>query len=303
MNAACHTDMCSDTKKFYHFLLQQCEMLGVKIIVKSTAKAVTINDDSITAIQVQTPEYELSLACKNLVIAAGAWSQNVIEVLFPQASYQSITTAKRQYMGINISNFQPGSSSGSGSDVYMELSKDTCPPNKHSSTPAANLPCEAIVEDLNELATTIMNVTTEKDTHLLKAGMAYIYESSSRRPVISRIPLVQLTSGSGEGTIDDLEQHQFHAGDALEFRIKRAWRSWTSSWFCSKILSDEKRFSTPACRDVQASHGMQGGVYLNTGHGMRGISLSLASGKLMSEIINNAQTSIPASKLGYNPWP
>lgn len=48
--------------------------------------------------------------------------------------------------------------------------------------------------------------------------------------------------------------------------------------------------------------GKDGGVYVATGHGPWGISLSLGTGKVMAEMMQGRELSADISELGYNPY-
>jgi glycine/D-amino acid oxidase-like deaminating enzyme len=118
----------SDCPSFCQFLHDQCEMLGVTFLFKSKALLVQADESQtrLKYIKISTPNDSKpnELPCKNLVIAAGLWSDRVFAGLFPRAQCH-IPLLKRQpaqsWMRIRTPHWKPKDDESACDQVFLDL--------------------------------------------------------------------------------------------------------------------------------------------------------------------------------------
>ncbi len=209
--------------------------------------------------------HEIDIPCTHLIIAAGAWSPEVFETLFPDAKIKlpisslaghSLVvrsprwTSEHEKRGCHAvfttddSGYSPEIFSRMGGEIYIAgLNSSSIP-----------LPALATESEINDVAIKQLQTTSRRllglssseadDLELVRKGLCFRPVTNRGTPILGRIPDAVL--GRGMSTRGD--------GD--------------------------------------------GGVFLAAGHGPWGISMSLGTGKVMAEMVVGHETSADITGLG-----
>ncbi|KAK2783172.1 hypothetical protein FQN52_000386 [Onygenales sp. PD_12] len=273
-----------DPQRLCKFLLARCIENGVQIHSPSRTISLT-KDPSSNALKgvklqhLQT-NHESTIPCTNLIFAAGAWTPRAFAALFPKSTaHIPVTTLA----GYSLLLRSPRHSLAHEQEKYGGTAHAvfTTHPRSAGFAPesVSRQGGEIYVAGLNsftiplpELAADAHQIMERKEIDRLRKATVTLFGRLDANAV----------QGDAEGAanIDDLETVR----EALCFR------PWTESGrpivgrVGDHVLGDNIR---PV-----------GGVYMAAGHGPWGISLSLGTGKVMSELIAGRRTSADVSKLG-----
>ncbi|KIW66673.1 hypothetical protein PV04_05982 [Phialophora macrospora] len=259
------------------FLRQECEKRGVQIHLSTTATGVLTDDKgALKGLKLrsteagQPQEIEAELECKNVVISAGAWTPRVFSALFPQSKLRipieplaghSIVVKSPRYTTpyVDLSRRQ----TRADNDSWMCYAIYCAPGPRWSYAPEAfarlarNGETEVWVGGLNDNALPLPELSTDAKGMISPESIQDLRRTA-----------VQLTGrvSSEGGSQDDLET------------IREG--------LCFRPISQR---GTPLIgaldgKDVGLPAG-DSGVYIASGHGPWGISLSLGTGKVMSEML------------------
>ncbi|RAH78590.1 FAD dependent oxidoreductase superfamily [Aspergillus japonicus CBS 114.51] len=273
-----------DPLRLCKFLLRACVERGVK--VHNPAKAVSIlqgKDGSITAVKTVNLETkaESTIACSNLILCAGPWTQRVLQELFPASQ---VSLPIYPLAGYSLVLRSPRYTVEHEQTTYKGRSQalfTTYPPNCGFCPELfSRQGAEVYIAGLNtrdiplpERADDYPKSMEQKEMDRLKA--------------VSVRLLGKLAKGSSEATdeitnTDDLEVIR----EGLCFRPA----SERGTPFVGKINDSLLGKSIKTA----------GGVYVAAGHGPWGISLSLGTGKVIAEMVKGVKPSADVSGLGVN---
>ncbi|CAN9168150.1 unnamed protein product [Alternaria alternata] len=274
-----------DPARFCLFLFKECKRLGVEFVF--SAKAISIEaapgSKYFSSIQIEQKGLDpFNISCRSLVIAAGPWSPRVFSALFPKASLKlpmnSTASAGNHFRirtpGWKQEDDQKGSEQvffqndipgGQGLDITSFLGGDLYVGG-----------WGAIPEELPELAESIhaqpseikimvslakryLRISEEEELEIFAVGRCYRPLATFNHPIITKVDWDLL--GMEESSQQLPVSHK----------------------------------QTDDCQDRQCG---PGGLFLNTAHFSDGVTLSLGSGKIMSELLLGLPPSINISGLG-----
>ncbi|KAI1092930.1 FAD dependent oxidoreductase [Rostrohypoxylon terebratum] len=253
-----------DPLQLSQFLLQKCVDAGVRL--HHPAKAISIQTDvrnevSSVCIADTQSSSETDVPCTNVVIAAGAWSPQVFATLFP------------------TSEFKLPISSLAGHSIVVRSPKWT---KEHEDQG-----CHAVF--LESQPGYSPEVFSRIGGHIYVAGLNSTTEplpalATDSKNNISRDAIEKLCKTAQELLgVDDVEVVR----EGLCFRPATEQGTPVLSRIPDNLLG-------PA---TKARPCPEGGVYLASGHGPWGISMSLGTGKVMAEMIQGRELSVDISQL------
>jgi glycine/D-amino acid oxidase-like deaminating enzyme len=208
--------------------------------------------------------HEMDIPCTRLIIAAGAWSPEIFQTLFPDAKtklpisslagYSLVLrsprwTTEHEKKGCHAvfttdeAGYSPEIFSRMGGEIYVAGLNS-------SSIPLPALATESKIEEnaIKQLQTTSKRLLglpgDVGDLEIIKKGLCFRPVTDRGTPILGRIPDKALGSG------------------------------------------------------ISTRGGRDGGVFLAAGHGPWGISMSLGTGKIMAEMVMGLKTSADVGGLG-----
>lgn len=206
---------------------------------------------------------DLEVSCSRIVIAAGSWSPRVFQTLFPQSKTKIPISSLAGHSVVVKSPRWLKEHEERGSHAVFTTDPDGFSPEVYSR-PGEEIWCGG----LNDADLALPDVPTDFKTD----------EAAIERLLVASRKLVGIP-----GSADDLTV------------IRKG--------LCSRPASDSgkpiiTRIADSKLGGVSTKAGTEGGIFLNSGHGPWGISLSLGSGKTMAEIITGHKNSADTSGLG-----
>ena len=286
-----------EPRELCSFLLSQCQSRGVQVhLSASPTGIVTSSSGVLTGISLSSPDGKPphQLPCTHLILSAGAWTPKLFRTLFPRSPVtipisplagHSLLVKSPRY---KTPFFSPSNSTlASGEKEQMCYSIYCAPspvPGQWTYAPEAyarlarggeteiwigglndsNLPLPEKAEQVNEL----------RDPKSLK---------ELRKATVQLFGLSKETNSSGLNE-DDLET--LHEG--------LCFRPVSQSGVPLVTRLEERHLG-----GIKASNGRAGGgVYIASGHGPWGISLSLGTGYVVAEMMQGKKTSADVSGLG-----
>ena len=274
--------MHSDPLRLSKFLIDSATSRGVKLHNPSKATAIVYDKHgNITGIKMVSlvSQMETTIPCTNLVFSSGAWTSLVLNELFPLnkvpfdmiplAGYSLLVRSPRYTLE------DERSAHGGRAHAVFATHPQSCGFSPEIFTrKGAEIYIAGLNPDL-EIPSCVEDVKS-----LFNPG-----EMQKLKEVAVRL-LGNLTKGSTESTdqianIDDLEVLR----EGLCFRPVGSTDVPTICKIDDALLGGG------------AQTAVDGGVYIATGHGPWGISLSLGTGKVVSEMINGQDLSADVSGL------
>ena len=273
-----------EPKELCDFLLAECEARGVKVHLASRAIGVlTDGSGFLRGLKVQSTnsgQESIDLECKKVVLAAGAWTPKAFETLFPQSTLKipidplaghSIVYKSPRYKQPFLNPLKPAERM-----CYAIF----CPPGPQwSYAPEAfarlgrNGETEVWLGGLNDSSLPLPDLAIDVKGMIDKKSIDDLRRAT-----------VQLTGLSKEGqTLNEDDLDTIREG------------------LCFRPVS---RSGSPILAKVQESDlgvvktGERSGVWIASGHGPWGISLSLGSGLVMSEMLEGKKLSADVEGLG-----
>ncbi|KAI1212513.1 FAD dependent oxidoreductase [Annulohypoxylon truncatum] len=256
-----------DPLQLSQFLLQKCIDAGVRL--HHPAKAISIQTDvrnelASICIADTLSSSETDIPCTNVVIAAGAWSPQVFATLFPTSGFELPVSSLAGHSLVVKSPKWTKEHEGDGCHAVFMESKPGYSPEIFS-----RIGGHIYVAGLNSTTEPLPALATDS-------------KSSISRPAIEKL----------RGTAREV----LGADDVEVVREGLCFRPATDRG--TPILSRiPDSCLGPA---VNTRPAPEGGVYLATGHGPWGISMSLGTGKVMAEMIQGRELSADVSGLGLN---
>ncbi len=270
-------DSCAQVEplQLCQFLMEECRKRGVQLHMPARAtKVVTDDDGTVTGVMVQegVDDSPKKIACKNILIAAGAWTPAAFKQLFPSSSLK-IPIASLAGHSINVRSprhtIVHEEKYGRCHSVFATPSRNwSFAPEAISRTGG-----EIYVAGLNSESMPLPKVPTESK----------IDPKAMQELKKATVQLLGLASPQGKGIHeDDLEVTR----EALCFRpVARGGKP-----IITRI--DDNRLGKGLRTEKD------GGVFVAAGHGPWGISLSLGTGKVMAEMLQNSKLSAKVDGLG-----
>lgn len=272
-------------KELCEWLINACEEQGVKIHTRCTVTAIWKDEKGdVTGIKVKKDNEIYEKHCQNVVLAAGPWTPRAFAKLFPESNISipveplagySITVRSPRYSKPILDPLKDGQSSHAGISqaVYCPPTSNwNFAPEAFSRVPQDGKP-EIWAGGVNDAALPLP--ATADDVQRLK---------DLRKTEELKKAVIAMTGQSQEGddlNFDDLEIVR----ESLCFRPA----SHNGSPIISKLP------------EASLGHGIRfpegGGVYVASGHGPWGISLSLGTGLVMAEMLTGRKTSADVSRL------
>ncbi|EXJ80928.1 hypothetical protein A1O3_07216 [Capronia epimyces CBS 606.96] len=272
-----------EPRELCEFLLDECKKMGVEVYLSTKATRVLTDDTgAFSGLKLQSTDEdrpaEWDVECKNVVLAAGVWTPRVFKTLFPHSNWQipveplaghSITVRSPRY---NTPFVDPSKRRIGGGDENWLCYSIYCPPGQHwpyapeaYARLARNGETELWLGGLNhsDLPVPELAVDVKKmiDPECIKD---------------LRKTTVQLAGLAKEG--DDLNQDDLETiREALCFRPVSSTGKPLLGQLPEKYLGGVRVGG--------------GGIWVASGHGPWGITLSLGTGLVMSEMLLGKKTS------------
>lgn len=269
------------------FLFKECKKLGVEFIFNATAVSVEATPSStyFSSIQLEQQQHGLlNVSCRSIVIAAGPWSPRVFSTLFPKASLElpmNSTASAGNHFRVRTPGWKPEDDKKGSEQVFFQNDA----PDGQGLDITSFLGGElyvggwgAIPEELPELAESIHAQPSEIEK-MKSLAKQYL-------------------------RIDD--------GEELEiFAVGRCYRPLATfkhpiitkvDWDVLGMVKSSQEVFLPSTQQ-EHDRNMQfgpGGLFLNTAHFSDGVTLSLGSGRVMSELLLGLPPSIDISGLGLS---
>ncbi|KAK5062681.1 hypothetical protein LTR84_004754 [Exophiala bonariae] len=276
-----------EPRELCEFLLGEATRAGVQLHLGTTATNIVKDDEGILCglkVRSGNSEEVEDIACKKIILTAGAWTPRVFKTLFPNSN-----------ITIPIDPL-------AGHSIAVKSPRYTTPfidPHKRNIGGKDNWLCYSIYAG----PTRHWNFATEAYARLARNGESEIWLgglNDSKLPLpelatdvknlidpknieIVRATIVQLTGLAKEGV-------ELHEDDLETVREGLCFRpvSRSGNPIVSKIKESQ-------LGDLKVG---DGGVWIASGHGPWGISLSLGTGLVVSELVEGRKPSADLSHLG-----
>ncbi|KAF2396199.1 FAD dependent oxidoreductase-like protein superfamily [Trichodelitschia bisporula] len=253
-----------DPKRLCQFLLEQCSSRGVQL--HQPAQVISVSPDTTGAFAsvriLSADGVETDLPCTRLVIAAGAWTRKVFAGLFPSAEVNLPISA---LAGHSILVKSPRwSKEHETSGCHAIFATDV---NGFSPEIFSRLGEEVYIAGLNSSSIPLPELPTDVE---------------ARPEAIEKLKGV---AAKMLGLSDDENDIQI-LREGLCFRP-----------VCSTGRPVIARVPDEQLGDIKTREGTQGGVFVAAGHGAWGISHSLGTGKLMTELLEGQKLSADIKRL------
>ncbi len=267
-----------EPRELCEFLLAECESRGVQIHLSSKPTSLTTDSSGqITGVALSSNTH---LPCTNLIISAGAWTPSLFSALFPQSSLRipisplaghSLVFRSPRYKTPFV-NPSPASDEKAGQMAYAIYCAPTrtypYAPEAFARLARSGQP-EIWIGGLNNSALALPESADDVKPLLDPEAIADLRKTT--------VQLTGLAKEGGDLNEDDLETLR----EGLCFRPVSS----TGVPIVSRV--PEKRLGG----------GIKGNVYVASGHGPWGISLSLGTGLVVSEMVEGKPPSANVSGL------
>ncbi|KAH8807503.1 D-amino-acid dehydrogenase, partial [Xylogone sp. PMI_703] len=275
------------------FLLAECQSRGVQIHLSTNPTGIIQSSSGVlTGISLETANENTpkQLPCKDLIICAGAWTPTVFCTLFPSSPVTVPITPFAGYsLVVKSPRYKTPFLNPSGNTLASGDKEKMCYAFFCSPSPVAGqytFSPEAFARlDRGGEAEIWIGGLNGSNLPLPKTAEQVKAQIDRRRLKELRGVLVQLFGKTKEGSSlneDDLED----LGEGLCFR--------------PASRSGEPILTKLTERDLSGVKCDGGGVYIASGHGPWGISLSLGTGLVMAEMVLGKKTSVNVSRLGLS---
>ncbi|KAL8834028.1 MAG: hypothetical protein Q9170_003959 [Blastenia crenularia] len=262
-----------DPYELCKFLLSECKDRGVKL--HHPAKATGVTRDSIGAlssihVQSTNTAEEYDIPCTRLVLAAGAWTGEVYTTLFPASKLNVPISSLAGHSLLLRAKSWPSPSS--------TLSQDIENVSKHISSPKPA--CHALFtsEDIYSSASYSPELFSR-----LPSGHVYIAGLNGHYPLPS-LPTERQIDPQAVGVLKSTSERLLGKGEFVVEREALCWRPVTNK-------------GVPIIGPVKKGKEGEKGVWIAAGHGPWGISLSLGTGLVVSEMVEGRGTSAEVGRL------
>lgn len=260
-----------DPFELCQFLLSECKSRGVRL--HQPAKATSLTRDlsgTLSCIHVRNSETseEYDIRCTRLVLAAGAWTSQVFQRLFPNSKIQiPVSSLAGHSLLLRSSHWPPRSSDMVPPDINS-IQHGT---NDSAGSAKTQPPCHALFT-----SDSVASYSPELFTRL-PSGHIYIAGLNGPYPLPS-LPTERIIDPKAIETLKSTAESLLGIG---EFEIERealCWRPVTGRGV--PIVGPAKN---------KKGEGEQG-LWIAAGHGPWGISMSLGTGYVVAEMVEGRET-------------
>ena len=287
-----------DPHQLCHFLLSECQKRGVQLHQPARATSIstksgsdTIDSITITRTAEGQTYSELQVPLKSLILTSGPWTPSVFASLFPSSKYRvPISSLAGHSLLIRSPRHKAPFTSITETDTSRNRSVPSishaifCAPSPISATPFApelfsRAAGEIYIAGLNSSSKPLPADASEKP----------IDDDAVDKLKTAAVKL--LGHAPGAPYQEDGEALAEH--DLTIEKVGLCWRPVTSTGTPLIGRLPDKKLGT-GIRPVEG-----GGIYVAAGHGPWGISLSLGTGKVVAEMVEEKQRlSADVDKLG-----
>ncbi|KAH7310953.1 hypothetical protein BKA65DRAFT_558782 [Rhexocercosporidium sp. MPI-PUGE-AT-0058] len=211
-----------DPGRFYRFLRERCEDLGVKFILNSVVTSLERDDSAhrFTSATVQSKEPAPStqtIPCSSVAIAAGPWSDRVFSHLFPSARCKlrmNTTRSAGNHFLARIPHWKPSDDDKGINKVFLNdaiqgpnglditsFLGGTLYVGGHGAKPETLSDradsIEAQPEEIAEMAKltrTFLRLEADQELKIINTGRCYRPLALPNRPIITKVPWPLLSS-------------------------------------------------------------------------------------------------------------
>lgn len=262
-----------EPKELCLFLLSECQSRGVQIHLSSTPTSIaTDSTNSMTNVNTTTA----SLPCTNLILTAGAWTPSVFRTLFPQSPLRiPISPLAGHSLLFTSPRYKTPFLNPSQSTKHMAYAIYSAPSPSIPYAPEAfarlarNGDPEIWLGGLNDARLPLPSTADDVKSLLNNDAIADLRKTA-----------VQLTGLSKQG-------RELNGDDLAILREGLCFRPVSDSGVPVVCRVGEERLG-----------GVKGNVFVAAGHGPWGISLSLGTGFVVSEMVEGRETSADVRGLG-----
>ncbi|KAI4290201.1 MAG: hypothetical protein L6R35_000524 [Caloplaca aegaea] len=274
-----------DPHELCQFLMSECRAQGVKVHQPAKATRVTRNPSGtlsrIHILSIETLE-EFEIPCTRLVLAAGAWTREVFMNLFPSSKLRMpISSLAGHSLLLRSKHWPPPSSDAFPQplpDHTRERGNDI--QNKTQSPP----PCHALFTSEN-LSSSTSSYSPELFARL-PSGHIYIAGLNGHYP-LPALPTERQIDPWAIATLKATSERLLGKG---EFEVER-------EALCWRPVTDRGTPIVGPVKKGKEAEEEEEGVWIAAGHGPWGISLSLGTGMLVSEMVEGKDVSVDISGL------
>ncbi|PWY85034.1 FAD dependent oxidoreductase superfamily [Aspergillus heteromorphus CBS 117.55] len=276
-----------DPSRLCQFLMDACLARGVKLHYPAKASSLVKDEGgTITAIKIvdSNTQTESTIPCTNLVVCAGPWTPQVFQDLFPTSK---VSLPIYALAGYSLVLRSPRHTLEHEQNSYGGL----CHALFTTYPPSCGFSPELFSREGQEIYIAGLN---SRDIPLPKRAedfhAAMDQEQMDRLKAVTVRLLGKLAEGSVESSDDVLNV------DDLEI---------TREGLCFRPASERGTPFVTRIEDSLLGDGVKigagekkGGVYVASGHGPWGISLSLGTGKVVADMVSGVQPAADVSGLG-----
>ena len=275
-----------DPLRLCQFLLQACLSRGVHL--HHPAQAISISrtiSGSLESIRIASlsgsasPPHELTLPCKRLVLAAGAWTPHVHRTLFPLSQTEiPITSLAGHSLLLRSPHWPPPPPASSSSS--------TCPPSLPPSS-LSNIITSPSPPDFPSCHALFTTDPTGYAPELFSRSPGHIYIAglnSSSYP-LPRVPTERVLDPASIATLHKTAERLLGEGLVVE-REGVCWRPVTRTGLpiVGPLIAKEKGGGRGE-GEGEVEKEEEKGVFVAAGHGPWGISLSLGTGFVVAGMV------------------
>ncbi|KAI4156250.1 MAG: hypothetical protein L6R39_001138 [Caloplaca ligustica] len=255
-----------DPYELCQFLLSECKKRGVKL--HHPAKVTKVTRDpkgALTSIHIQSSQTseEYDISCTRLVLAAGAWTREVFRTLFPTSKLNiPISSLAGHSLLLRSKHWPPPSS-----NAFPQSPEQTAEgANGSKHHPLVSQPrCHAL------FTSDPLGAYSPELFSRLPSGHIYIAGLNAHYP-LPDLPTERQIDPRAIEVLKATSERLLGKGEFVVEREALCWRPTTNR-------------GTPIVGPAKKGGEEEAGVWIAAGHGPWGISLSLGTGKVVSEMV------------------
>jgi glycine/D-amino acid oxidase-like deaminating enzyme len=253
------------------FLMGECVRRGVRL--HHPAKPVSVRtgrDGELVGVRIVDTRsaVETELSCAKVIVAAGAWTGQVFQTLFPQSGLQiPIRSLAGHSLVLKSPRWHAGVESNGCHAIFTTHNEGFCPEM------FSRLGGHIYFAGLNSSTIPVPDAAAGKATPSSE-GLAQLREAAKE------------ILGAGVGAKNDLEVVR----EGLCFRPVTSW----GTPIISRIRDQDLGAG------VVTKPGSEGGVFVAAGHGPWGIAMSLGTGVVLAEMVQGREPSADISGLAFD---
>ena len=207
----CQLTLLRKPRLLCDFLRQECEKLGVKILLGANVTSVREEDNVLTDIEIRQSSGHSIMPCHSLVLSAGPWSDRLLKQLFPSSRIHipfDIDSTSGNHLVLKIPGYEGGRSHcdqiflegviGQKVDIsdFIEGSLYVggyiAKAEQLPETVMEVKPQEDSVREMKMIAMGFLASSNNSDIEVLDVGRAYRPFLTMRRPIIAKAALHEL---------------------------------------------------------------------------------------------------------------